>query len=440
MQIRKPDTNIKVDLSSFLTERKSTGLTVICGSNNSGKSFLLKKMCELLGSDSYFLAVQRFYNATEFASSQDEDNRKSNTFTNFVGQFRDQSQNTENNQIDLPRLITDLSNNNREKLFKIASLLLGQQVSFKRVNPDNDLSKHYIEVNGTNMSFASAGTRLLITLLGTLVNPEYNTYLLDEPELGLTPRIQNQLVQFLYNSENRKEYFPHIENLIVATHSHLFLDKSNLGNNFVIETQNNVIEINQVNSISKLHELQFNLLGNTFESLFLPSLIVLVEGKTDHEFISKVIESRFPDHRVAVIHTNNDTAIKEELFRLQRLLFDISTSPYKDRILVVVDKVLSSPSLIPDIEKLKIPHINIIRWEHNGIEYYYPIECIKSLFSCDDSQANQMSIVDDRVTINGITKTKAELCKLVVAMINNKVTYNQEFMDKLLSNISRILS
>lgn len=44
-------------------------------------------------------------------------------------------------------------------------------------------------MDGENLRYGSSGTRLLLTLLGILLDERFTTVLIDEPELGLSVRI-----------------------------------------------------------------------------------------------------------------------------------------------------------------------------------------------------------------------------------------------------------
>ena len=87
------------------------------------------------------------------------------------------------------------------------------------------------------------------------------------------------------------------------------------------------------------NKIHFFLLGNRFRTLYLPSLIVLVEGKTDHAFINKVLSLRFPNHQLSIINATSDSRIKEITSVARSILTDIQRSPYRDRIIAVLDSV-----------------------------------------------------------------------------------------------------
>ena len=78
-------------------------------------------------------------------------------------------------------------------------------------------------------------------------------------------------------------------------------------------------------------------LGNRFETLYLPSSILIVEGKCDHRFIERVVTSKYPNAQISVVAANSDGRIKEILSVAKGLLTDIQKSPYRDRIFVVLD-------------------------------------------------------------------------------------------------------
>lgn len=47
-----------------------------------------------------------------------------------------------------------------------------------------------------------------MTLVTSLLNAEYDTYLIDEPELGISPEAQGILADFLFDRSHREKYFP----------------------------------------------------------------------------------------------------------------------------------------------------------------------------------------------------------------------------------------
>jgi predicted ATP-dependent endonuclease of OLD family len=138
-------------------------------------------------------------------------------------------------------------------------------------------------------------------LITSLLDDEYDTFLIDEPELGISPEAQGVLADFLFDRQHRAKYFAHVKTLILATHSTIFLDRQNISNNFMIEKKGDEVLCTRVASQAEFNRIHFLLLGNRFETLYLPSLIIFVEGKSDYVFIQKVLTTRFSNQLFSVI-------------------------------------------------------------------------------------------------------------------------------------------
>ena len=111
---------------------------------------------------------------------------------------------------------------------------MGNKFSMKHTEHGNDCSPWYVDMDGANLSIGSTGTRLLMTVLGICFNDKLETVFIDEPEMGLSPKNQAIIVEYLYNTECRNKHFPHLKTLCVSTHSHVFLDRNDLRNNYHI--------------------------------------------------------------------------------------------------------------------------------------------------------------------------------------------------------------
>src|SRR5690606_7680542 len=111
----------------------------------------------------------------------------------------------------------------------------------------------------------------------------------------------------------------------------------------------------------------------------LPSAIILVEGKTDHAFIQRVLATLFPNHQFSVITANSDSRIKEILNLTRGLLTDLQKSPYRDRIYAVLDSVHGA-GLKNSLLAMGLPQENVVIWSLNGIEHLYPGEVLEGIF------------------------------------------------------------
>ena len=205
-----------------------------------------------------------------------------------------------------------MADEERNTLFKISSECLGEPVELVFKQPGNSLSSSFLQIGGTALAKCSSGSRMLIHLLSVLVSKRFKYVLLDEPELGLTPRIQNRIQRLLTSSGDG--LFEHIDHVFIATHSHIFLNRKRITDNFVVDRDGSQVSIKRIAKFNEFRNLQFTQLGNSFEQLQLPSGFIIVEGKTDFQFMNRMIQLRFPNNRINVMNANGDGQVKKKLY------------------------------------------------------------------------------------------------------------------------------
>ena len=432
---QKPATHFNDEAENSLKSIRDSEYAVLVGRNNCGKSFLLKTLTQRWGENSSYLGPARYQNFHVLGHYTPNRNKKSDKYRSFLNQWKQQQQNLDNSPVNLQQAIAELTDKKRDTLSEIIELLLGFKLEIKYTVPDNNMSQKFISVGGHNISFTSSGFRLITTLVTSLMDDDYDTFLIDEPELGISPEAQGILADFLFDKEHRKKYFPHIRTLVLATHSTVFLDRNRIFNNYTVEKDGDEISIKQVQSQQGFNKIHFFLLGNRFETLYLPSLIILVEGKSDHKFISEVLSKKYPDVQFSVVSANSDSRIKEVLNTAKNLLTDIQKSPYRDRIVVVLDSVHGA-GLKSTLLSMGILPSNIIVWSNNGIEYCYP----ETILSVIYGEGGELTINGDDVIRNGITYKKAELADKVCKLINAGTPIEGEFSDKFLSIVNEHIS
>lgn len=418
--------DIRPPLGEFNYERGSAPVTVLSGGNNTGKSLVLKWLKASIGPSAYMVGANRFYHVYQLATSMRDPNELGQLEQQFSTNFSQPQYNHEQNFLDLNRIIVGLSDNQRDRLFEICAELLDTTFTLAKFDPDNELSFRYIEMGGRNLSVGSTGARLLLTLMGILMDDRFNTILIDEPELGLSPRVQSAVASFLYDSERRRQYFPHLHRIIVATHSHLFLDRAEVQNNFVVMKDEGFIRVDKIATISDFHRLQFNLLGNTLEAMFLPAAIIVVEGATDKDYIEHLTRIYFPAQKITVLSGQGD--VKRRIYGLSEAFGALDSSPFRGRIFVVLDSV-HNRGLRTELVAMGVPHDNVVVWSGNGIEYVYPPSVLASVFMCDAERVQDMTIDGDVVALNGITRKKRELAREVIPQVDRLTRLPDELSD-----------
>jgi predicted ATP-dependent endonuclease of OLD family len=430
---QKADLIFEPTLQDFLQSRRNKLLTVLSGGNNSGKSLTLKWLKVTIGIEAYMVGVNRFYHVYHLGSSLREQNEVQNYENSFRSGYQQEQFNYEQNVMGLEQIIRGLNNSKREILLNLCGDLLGTTFSLRRVEEDNDLSVSYVDMGGQNLSVGSTGTRLLMTILGICMDDRFECLLIDEPELGLSPNIQQVLVNVLEDPESRQRYFPHLRSVFIATHSHLFLSRIDIQDNYVVSKAGQHIRLKQVETINDFHKLQFNLLGNNLETMFFPSAIVVVEGPTDYEYLTRVIQLRFPSRKITVISSGGD--VKKKVAGLRETFGDLNKTPYRSRLFVVLDSV-HQLNLSAELQSMGVEAANIITWDRNGIEYIYPNALLADVYACAPERVREMAIQDDRILLNGVTKTKVELSKELVRRLDSATKLPNELEEKFLRKIS----
>jgi predicted ATPase len=426
-------------VSKFVADRGVARQTIVCGKNNVGKSLLLKRIRQHLGARACLLSSNRFYHFDQIGYAQDPAAHYEQRHDLFIQQLYSGINNQETSDVQIQQLIGWMTNAQREQLWRVCSELLGESFRLVRAQEDNELSPHHVEVGDRSLALASSGTRLLLGIVGACMDQATDTLLIDEPEIGLSPTLQRRLGFHLMDPGVRAEYYPHLRSVYIATHSHLFLDRRSINNNFVAERVEQTIRIRQIDTYGSFNDAQFNLLGNDLEALFMPSAILVLEGITDCEFVRQLLRYRLPDKQVAVVNAKGDGGIAEKLRTISDAFGNLQRSPYRDRIFVLLDKTHSVNK--GEFEKRGVPiqHINVLN--ENGMEHYYPTDALARVFSCDAaSVVGKMKISGNNVECNGLRLSKTELLDKVVECLGASTRPPPELEEKLFAPLERVLN
>lgn len=419
----RPATTISEGSGPILGAIRESEYAVLVRRNNCGKSYLLKMLAQQWGDTASYLGPARYQNfqvLSPYSPNRDRLNHKRNQQRNHWHQ--QQQTNQDNSPVNLQQAIAELSDSKREVLAKIVKELLGADLEWLQTIPNNSMSQRYVSYGGHNVSYTSSGFRLIMTLVTSLLDTDFDTFLIDEPELGISPEAQGILADFIFNIGKRAEYFPHVKTIVFATHSTIFLDRSPISNNYSVTKAGDEISIEPVRTQSEFNNIHFFLLGNRLETLFLPSAIVLVEGKSDDAFVERVVSLRLPSSQISVIAANSDSRIKEVLNIARGLFADLQRSPYRDRIFIILDAVHSA-SLPAQLSAMGIPPENVVVWPKNGIEFYYPPSLVDKFFGV----GSELKIDGDVISRNGVSHSKADLAAKVSASLAADTSMHPEF-------------
>ncbi len=192
------------------------------------------------------------------------------------------------------------------------------------------------EVHFDNVSvmFQGSGLRSIFGILAALTDDTVRLILIDEPELGLEARYQKLLRDLLVEASKEKQ-------IIVSTHSHLFLNRQKYHSNYTVKRKNGEMTLAPVSSEADLYNITFKLLGSSAEDLFFPNNFLIVEGATDQIIANRIMELKDIDKtKIKVVSASGIDNVENILNAVYNsvLPFVVSDSPYKDRIVALIDQ------------------------------------------------------------------------------------------------------
>ena len=230
-------------------------------------------------------------------------------------------------------------------------------------------------------STEGSGSLSVLTMLCCIYDPVLKWIFIDEPELGLEPVVQRRLMRLFQGVARQDEGLPH-KRIALATHSHLFLDRSEIGNNRKLSIdEGGTVHVGRVRSRAELHQIVFEMLGNAPEDLFMPRAILIVEGRSDREFLTPVLRLLQVEN-VAIHDAEGDSRIGEAAASIDQMLKTTAYLPaFKNRVFVLCDR---QPSHSP-IEQWRhfLGREKVVELPLSGIEFCYPPSLIKEVTGLD---------------------------------------------------------
>ena len=158
---------------------------------------------------------------------------------------------------------------------------------------------------------------LALSLAMSFAEESKNTMivLIDEPELHLHADLQKNLLNFL-----KQKVFQ----TVISTHSHIFLDKEQPNNNYILEDLDNPEIMAMPTTKIDLADLQFRLLGNSIDDLYIPESILVVEGLNDKKVLQKcLVLLNFDNINIQIVPAGGEDKIPDKLDRYSEVLNEI---------------------------------------------------------------------------------------------------------------------
>ncbi len=346
------------------------GYQVLVGPNNSGKSSILQlafnTVIQTHGSDHVALVLP------ERALVAPTTETGGRMLQNFNGELGGQIATTPMvydgvrgpNALELPRLLITHTDyvQQLQRLDGYLDLLGLPHVAIKSAQ-----MAHFDDVA---IQFHGTGLRSLLSILAALTDPEIHHLLIDEPELSLEPRLQKRVRDLLIDqAENRL--------ILVATHSHLFLNRRDYSANHVVQSTGSLVSVSPIGSQQQLHDLVFDLLGNDTSDLFFPRNYLVVEGPSDQSICERVLRLLAP-HDASTLKVLSAGGITRISGLIQAVLDSllpliVNDSPYAKRVVALVDAPPDTDQAkVQDLGRFLADRLYIL--DSPSLEEYLPAE------------------------------------------------------------------
>lgn len=158
-------------------------------------------------------------------------------------------------------------------------------------------------------------------------------FFIDEAELHLHPTAQRKLKKVLH------ELSKDTDQVFINTHSSVFIADNDDGQSlFKVEKNEGETDIRLVADNEKPY-IVFELLGGSPADLLLPRNFLIVEGQSEYEFLTRVINRFYSDAPVIqIIQAHGDVDQAERTINaIEKLFTPLNTSIYRDRLVILMD-------------------------------------------------------------------------------------------------------
>ena len=251
---------------------------------------------------------------------------------------------------------------------------------------------------------------------------KYFLFLIDEGELHLHPTAQRKLKNALLELSRGGDQ------VLINTHSSVLVSDDTEGQTiFKVEKVNKETSIVPVQANEK-SQVVYELLGGSPADLLLPNNFLIVEGKSEYEFISRVI-ARFygTQKRIQIIYAEGDHERQRQTMEgINKIFVPLFANPvYKERLVILCDT--PNPSRTSDFEQFKGSYsyletnnqLAIIPHQH--LEEYYPATWKKTTAEAQTMSADKNAkLLLAREVGDAITQTQFESeMPIIVSALNS---------------------
>jgi len=239
---------------------------------------------------------------------------------------------------------------------------------------------------------------------------KYFLFFIDEGELHLHPTAQRKLKNALFDLSHGGDQ------IFLNTHSSVLVsDEADGQTIYKVEKIDKQTDITPIKEEEK-PQVVYELLGGSPADLLLPSNFLVVEGKSEYEFISRVISRFYSDQKpIQIIYAEGDHGRqRESMESINKAFVPLHASPvYKERLVILCDT--PSDARTADFNNFKTAYSYL---ETNGqlfiipnqrLEEYYPTPWKKTVAESQAMNGEKNGkLLLAREAGDGITKEQFE--------------------------------
>lgn len=236
-------------------------------------------------------------------------------------------------------------------------------------------------------------------------------FMIDEAELHLHPSAQRALKNALLD-------ICETDQVLVNTHSSVFIvDTHEKQKIFSVSKQDRISSISSVDDIDKINII-FDLLGGSPADLLLPRNFLIVEGKSEFEFINDVIKRFYKDvyKGIKIIFACGDIDEQEKSLHAVHKLFNPlagSDNPiYKHKAVILIDKPNDKQKNKYDQFKSGYPYLfndgQVFELSTESLEEYYPDKWKKTKDECKELASQEQKVAYAEKVASEITQEEFE--------------------------------
>lgn len=388
------------------------GYKVVVGRNNSGKSAILQLVFKVLMRDGNFGAEKICFLSTLRDHVQPTTETGGLSFASFNNSLLSQLDGTPIHHSgwniawnDLPRFLL----NHTDTYGQLGSL----NILLERLGlPEFVLrTAQHIHFENVPVGFQGSGLRNLLSILASLTDSQLSVVLIDEPELSLEPDIQRVLKGILVEASRSKR-------ILVATHSHLFLNRADPSSNLLVQSRGGIVSLNPVASEEQLYDLTFQLLGNSTEDLFFPGNFLMVEGSSDQVIVERIRDLLgVPASRLKVMAAGGVGAVPSGVDAVSRILVPVvmRDSPYARKVVALIDRPPEpNPPAVGELRRVLEDRLFIL--DQPSVEAYIPDEIYTRIGRNKSDDIQQMEALKTAYT--QMTAFKKELSQQIASQLS----------------------